>query len=187
MKTAKAKTIDARPIRHRVFVYGTLRQGQSNAYLLSQHGVTRWIPASLSGYHLLNAGASWPYCRPNANAEGPVVGEMVEVTSDALADLDRLEGVPHHYERHSVSILLGGTLLVPAWVYVAARDIQGEPIPGNDWVKAELTRALSEVETIPCELCGMDTAADDCDENGYCSSCVRVTTPKSLIPPPDRA
>jgi gamma-glutamylcyclotransferase (GGCT)/AIG2-like uncharacterized protein YtfP len=126
-----------------VAVYGTLRVGQPNADLWDGKAVasTGW---AIRGYRLVGAGRGFPYAVPADEDEKIVVDLLALYTADAvatLARLDRLEGVPHHYdrvlaaaERHPRD---GRYDLATVWLYVpvhAEVGRWGDPIPSGDWV-----------------------------------------------------
>lgn len=93
----------------RVFVYGTLRQGQGNHRLLENQ---QFIGTSRTEaiYEMIHLGGF-----PGVLRTGPasIRGEIYEVDDDALARLDRLEGHPHFYTREEIDI--PGTERV--WIY----------------------------------------------------------------------
>lgn len=108
-----------------LFVYGTLKRGQSN------HGQlrgARWLgQASLRGFCLYDLG---PF--PMAIAgEGTIKGEIVALPWEALEDLDVFEGCPRLYQRSQFP-LLDGRLV---WVYVGhPRQVRHVPrLPGGEW------------------------------------------------------
>lgn len=89
----------------KVFVYGTLKQGYSNNYLLNQ-AVFAGKATSLSPFYMVGKGMSFPYVLgkgyefPNTKAQAHFIkGEMYTVTDAVLARLDALEGCPSHYKR----------------------------------------------------------------------------------------
>lgn len=87
----------------RVFVYGSLRKGESNHRLLAVPGA-RLIMAKARtepGYELRELGAFPGMVRGGA---GEVIGEVYEVDEATLAALDRLEGHPGFYTRSPVAL-----------------------------------------------------------------------------------
>lgn len=129
--------------RYPVFVYGTLRPGQSNWERLLAAAAERVVAGRLAGVVLLDCGR-YPAAveRPGA---GHVVGDVVWIRSDAwltsLAGLDHLEGYEPAdgdplYERvvRSIDTADGP---VDCWVYLAGRRLAGSARPvvsGGDWV-----------------------------------------------------
>ena len=111
---------------HRVFVYGTL---------LTNHGNWSWAlapqvgrPATTEEQYMMQRGPGFPYVGETAaGVDGCTVGyrqirgEVFEVDDDTLERLDRLEGVPTHYERIMVWVLDDDGQRQVAWLYVSAR------------------------------------------------------------------
>ncbi|WP_203653600.1 gamma-glutamylcyclotransferase family protein [Demequina activiva] len=127
-------------------VYGTLREGGSNAHLVTRHG-GRWTGSLiLDGFAMVDAPAGYPYVLPRDGAA--VRAEVVMPPADARAqvslrrDLDLLEGftlggAANNYERVPL------TFVDPrdgadrwGWLYVAGAGalIDGLPaIESGDW------------------------------------------------------
>lgn len=129
----------------RVFVYGTLKLGFYNHYVLSRaKGAVPWsavnnnglLPVrarfvgraeSMPGTRLhLSVGGPWmiPYLQrspddcDDAASLVPIRGEVYEVDATLLAALDQLEGVPHHYQRETVMALVAAETVLECCVYV---------------------------------------------------------------------
>ncbi|MCP9771172.1 gamma-glutamylcyclotransferase [Synechococcus sp. Tobar12-5m-g] len=121
--------------RQRVFVYGTLKRGESNHHWLT--GATCLGRRRLAGAHLHDLGAYPQAVRAEAAAAAPLDptaflhGELYGVDDHGLARLDRLEDVPHDYERSRVRLTDGDT----AWVYLGRPEqVRGLPlVPFGDW------------------------------------------------------
>ena len=114
----------------RVFVYGTLRVGESNHRLLhgySPLATVRTAPA----FELVSLGAFPAMVRGGRTA---ILGEVYEVHGDTLADLDRLEGHPDFYRREAIELADGSEVLAYVLPRAAARDFP--PIPSGDWLLA---------------------------------------------------
>ena len=113
----------------RVFVYGTLRAGEPNHRLLhgyEQVATLRTAPT----FELVNLGAFPAVTRGGSTA---VVGEVYEVWSDTLADLDHLEGHPDFYRRETIELEDGSE--VSAYLMRPA-DARGyRSIPTGDWLQ----------------------------------------------------
>lgn len=122
---------------HLVFVYGSLRAGQANHWLLRS---ARPLGRALIRGALIDLG--WYPGLVAAGAPGFVVGEVYEVDDATLADLDGLEGVhrdPPLYVREEVTASwVDG--FGPVWAYRYARESTGRPVPGGDWVAARPPR-----------------------------------------------
>lgn len=121
--------------RHLVFVYGTLKEGCHNNYLLE--GSTKVGPAqTCRPYHVTCVG--FPIAYRGGPAMKPVLGELWLTDSQTLAQMDRLEGVPRHYQRTSTKVALVPGYVLNAWMYTQPPGRwHGRPCPttGNayDW------------------------------------------------------
>lgn len=99
-----------------VAVYGTLREGMHNNYLLesSEHlGEGETVDSytmHVDGIPYLHVDSS----HPDADS---IVVDVYEVDQDTLKRLDQLEGHPSWYERQLVDIELIHGQMVKAWVY----------------------------------------------------------------------
>lgn len=131
-----------------IFVYGTLKPGESNYERLLSGRTAAEIPARLEGAALYSNGA-YPYLvrAPDADAEDVAHGYLIYAAGGypaILAELDHLEGyvegrAGNEYERVAVQALTADGP-VEAWVYVAgaaplARIRRGElpRIGGGVW------------------------------------------------------
>ncbi|MFK7928482.1 MAG: gamma-glutamylcyclotransferase [Myxococcota bacterium] len=113
-----------------LFVYGTLRAGESQAHLLGDLGRR---PAQAEGrlYHLP---AGYPALVLSGSE--PVFGELVDAPGDALlAMLDLYEGVRENlFQRVQIPVRMG-LLADLAWAYVAAQPTasRGRHLPAGNW------------------------------------------------------
>ena len=98
---------------HLVFVYGTLRQGCCNHFLLEG---ARCVGAGKTAGQYAMYVASVPFVVKDA-AVCQIVGEVYEVDEKTLRNLDLLEGEPHMYAREQVEIELDNGRHVCAWLY----------------------------------------------------------------------
>jgi gamma-glutamylcyclotransferase (GGCT)/AIG2-like uncharacterized protein YtfP len=105
MKTLKGGLKMGKKERQLVAVYGTLKQGYGNHYLLRNskfigYGITT------EKFRLFDVG--FPYCLEvkdeDDNRVVNVQVEVYEVDKDTFKRLDRLEGYPHHYKRKIIQI-----------------------------------------------------------------------------------
>ena len=113
--------------QHLVFVYGTLREDQSNHKLLGDadcYGTGR----TRDNYAMYIAGR-YPYVI-STEARYPIVGELYAVDDDTLAQLDKMEGHPRYYNRREVAVDVEGIEYL-AWMYF--RDPQGTLLPTGDY------------------------------------------------------
>lgn len=104
----------------KVFVYGTLKRGRGNykvhlrdqEYLGSDVTVDKYIMGDVGFPYVFPASFSETYGLEDFLC--PVRGDVFMVTDECLSRLDRLEGVPSHYERIQVETVSNGT----AWMYI---------------------------------------------------------------------
>jgi len=74
--------------KHKVAVYGTLRQGQGNHRLLNQDPVKH---IEVAGFKMYSLGG-FPAIQTSENSKDVIKAELYEVDDSTLRDLDRLEG-----------------------------------------------------------------------------------------------
>lgn len=136
--------------RVRVFVYGTLRVGESNHHLIAGQSRVRDRVRTAAAFHLVG------YDIFGERSEGPdpsvpghlhhfrfpamleggdtsVVGEVYEVDPATLAVLDRLEEHPDFYQRRIIRLEDGEEVI--AYLLPRERMMEGGvPIPSGDWM-----------------------------------------------------
>lgn len=111
-----------------VFVYGTLQSGYGNNRLLTQSGATLVGEDKTEDVFILGD-VGFPYAVTKQCLDDsqytydetllkPVIGEVWEINDLSLRLMDRLEGVPHHYQRKLTQMQSGSTV----WMYQ-----QGDP------------------------------------------------------------
>jgi gamma-glutamylcyclotransferase (GGCT)/AIG2-like uncharacterized protein YtfP len=158
-----------------VFVYGTLRAGQSNDWLLGSSLAIGGIWKTVDRYRLMDLGAfpaaehmtGEPRCAcPECHSPGStLVGEVYRVRANVGLDLDRLEGNGLLYRRAIRTVRRGdganpiwtadelefgsGAGWVRAWVFEIVRPRDGAPvIDSGDWFDSPGSRRRS------CGECG---------------------------------
>lgn len=111
-----------------IFVYGSLKAGQSNHHWLA--GATALGRRHLIGARLHDLGP-YPMVVLEPGGEGVVHGELYAVDPAGLARLDVLEGYPEYYGR-SLCALSDGTM---AWVYHGqSHQVHGAAVISHgDW------------------------------------------------------
>ncbi|MEZ8742687.1 gamma-glutamylcyclotransferase [Photobacterium swingsii] len=110
-----------------VFVYGTLRQGESNHHLLVD---ARFLGGAelTRGYALYDLGA-YPGAVVDESSAIALYGEVYQVDTATFEALDRLEEYPTGYTRQLVVTPYGH-----AWVYLYLHSLDGMPrITSGNW------------------------------------------------------
>lgn len=98
---------------HKIFVYGTLKQGGQHHYLLQNaKKYPNWVIAPHINLH---AGPLYPYA---IRGQGQAIGELYEVNPATLSQLDQLENHPNDYQRERIRIILENNEMVMAWIYL---------------------------------------------------------------------
>lgn len=112
---------------HRIFVYGTLKKGFPNydRFLKGLEGKR----AKAIGFDL-HEGPGFPY---SVKGSGIVQGEVYEVDDATLERLDRLEGVPHHYQKISTTIYDEDFRSQEVWIYVSEQGRKYPIIESGVW------------------------------------------------------
>jgi gamma-glutamylcyclotransferase (GGCT)/AIG2-like uncharacterized protein YtfP len=119
----------------RVFVYGTLRRDEVNHYLLAD---ARYLGGCSTEplYKMVNLG-SYPGVVKGGGIR--IEGEVYEVNSQQMADLDRLEGYPRDYTRETIATPWG-----QAWIYLYRGSLKDRPvIPDGVWRETIVRRRWS--------------------------------------------
>lgn len=96
-----------------VAAYGTLLSGERNASLASD--AIRRVPCALTGT-LHDTGWGFPAFDPHGDTT--IAAELLEVTPETFARLDRLEGYPRLYTRQQLPVTLRNGRKHLAWVYI---------------------------------------------------------------------
>ena len=121
----------------RVAVYGTLLTGEGN-FRVGADALDRKT-CRLRGT-LYDPHYGFPAFVPKGRGAFDVAGEVLTVTPETFARLDRLEGYPNLYGRERVPALLEDGSRVEAWVYVMRRLPEGSKvIDSGDWCAYRLS------------------------------------------------
>ncbi|QQE79655.1 gamma-glutamylcyclotransferase [Alicyclobacillus sp. SO9] len=120
-----------------VFVYGTLRSGESNHHVI-QEDIVELEPGKVAG--VLHDAGHFPYLVTGDSGCGYVTGDWLRIENDtALVKLDSLEGFKeagyefNHYDRVVLKDVNSGRT---GWVYIAGPRIRTEiysVISSGDW------------------------------------------------------
>ncbi len=119
-----------------VFVYGTLRRGQRNHYMLYS---SAFVAAHVTEprFTMLDLG-SYPGVVPGGDCA--ISGELYRITAATLAELDELEDYPLRYGRAALTTEFGR-----AWIYLYRyRSAQKRVIASGDWLTA-MTATMNSV------------------------------------------
>ena len=145
MSRQRVRSVPKEP-EHRVFVYGTLRQGESRRGALEE-ATEISKSALLIGFKMYHLGG-FPGITQLAEGERgkPVVGELYQIDEKTLSRLDMIEGHREEhpedsfYRRTMVHVVVpgkgGGRAGVPCWTYVfnnPARIKNCPVIESGDW------------------------------------------------------
>lgn len=86
-----------------IFVYGTLKQGFCNHYLLNE---SEFICEAITKekYPMVNTEIYFPYLINRAGEGFHIKGEVYRIDTNTLALLDILEGYPEHYIREEIRL-----------------------------------------------------------------------------------
>jgi len=125
----------------RVFVYGTLRQGQPNHWRLRGEFVGR---GTVYG-EMFSIGNGFPAAV--FNSDGIIRGEVYEVDAECMKRLDILEGIDRGlYRKVRIAVHMGNGTFPVVWAYEGCESLienASGKVPGGDWVegRAESCRA----------------------------------------------
>jgi len=90
-----------------VFVYGTLKQGFHNHYLLENAEFVCEVTTK-EKYPMVNTEEYFPYLLDVSGVGHNIKGEVYRIDNVILAMLDVLEGYPEHYTRKTIKVLNQG-------------------------------------------------------------------------------
>lgn len=112
--------------RTKVFVYGTLKKGFCNHYLLKRYKGKPAIAPELD----LHYGFLPMAIRGN----GIVKGELYVIDIKTLEKLDCLEGHPRFYERIELPIIADDTEVI-AWIYLCKQAKRYPLVESGEFIK----------------------------------------------------
>lgn len=120
-KLRKDKTL------HKVFVYGTLRDGHEPTNSLRQSALMQLVDGRKFDFPMLQV--------VDFDLPFQVVGNVLEVTAEELRDLDAYENVQSGlYKRVKLPVgQLGSDEQEDMWVYVAGPTLERPIITSGDW------------------------------------------------------
>ena len=113
-----------------VFVYGTLRKGQRNHYLLDR---SKFLGMAKTKKRYALYGDGVPFLS-RTRAVSQVTGEVYSVDGATLLNLDRLEGHPDAYKREPAEVVLQDGTELSAWIYFCDTP-RGNLIESGDFLQ----------------------------------------------------
>jgi gamma-glutamylaminecyclotransferase len=128
MKKVNHNTISSHT--HIIFVYGTLRKGQWNHYLLDG---SKFLGMARTKQKYALYGSGIPFLS-RTRAVSQVTGEVYAVDEATLQRLDELEGHPDAYTRELAEVVLENGTELTAWIYFYDLT-QGELIESGDFLR----------------------------------------------------
>jgi gamma-glutamylaminecyclotransferase len=143
--------------KERVFVYGTLRRGFWNSFLLSN--AERLGPARTRHRYALYVNRI-PYAVRD-EAVSLLVGEVYRVDGPTLAHIDGFKGHPYWYRRERVPVVLADGREVEAWLYFS-RHPTGRLVSSGDYCPPRPAEKLAEKDQGEVGV-GAYLNADDAD------------------------
>jgi len=128
--------------KHKVFVYGTLREGHGNHYMLD---TSKWLDYAETKYKYAMFEQGIPFVSKNIDLT-TITGEVYEVSDDVLGWLDQLEGHPYAYKREEVDVKLNFTnKTIKAWLYFYPNP-RGKVVESGDYNKYMANKIKSKHE-----------------------------------------
>jgi gamma-glutamylcyclotransferase (GGCT)/AIG2-like uncharacterized protein YtfP len=119
----------------KVFVYGTLKKGYGNHYLLKN---SKFVgeATSVSNWLMIGKDMAFPYLIKRDHNNGKIIkGEVYEVDEDTLKKLDILEGVPTHYKKETIYVSYkNGNSSENVTVYVKATPINEKYLSNIEFI-----------------------------------------------------
>ncbi len=100
-------------MKHLVFVYGTLKKGFGNHYLLEN---SKFIGRAKTKEKYKMTANGIPFVS-KSKAVSHIIGEVYEVDDETLEKLDFLEDHPDWYKREKVKVVLEDGKELEAWLY----------------------------------------------------------------------
>ena len=114
-----------------VFVYGTLKKGHGNNYLLQE---AEYLGKAITYKRFRLFDVGFPYAVPSKDG-ARIRGEVYKVNPEIMQALDWLEGFPTHYKRQIIKVELENGEVIEAWIYYTKEPRGDEIQPINDIVE----------------------------------------------------
>ena len=105
------------------FIYGTLKQGQRNNYVMQAIGASKLADVTTTkAYPLFMLREPFPYLQEKQDTGELIQGELWEVPEEATRALDQFEGAPALYYRGSIEVT-DGQETTQASVYFKSKQL----------------------------------------------------------------
>jgi gamma-glutamylcyclotransferase (GGCT)/AIG2-like uncharacterized protein YtfP len=114
----------------KVFVYGTLRKGQGNNYLLKE---ADFIGEAKTKDKYAMYASGIPYVVEDKPVSR-ITGEIFSVNQEELMRLDRLEGHPQWYRRRVIPVTTEDGAIHHSWIYFNPHYM-GKLVESGDYCK----------------------------------------------------
>lgn len=119
-------SIENRPEKNMLFVYGTLMNNYKNNYILTNSnksifkGCTKtmdkysmFVMGNADGY---NNGKGVPFVNKSISTSH-IYGEVWEINNDTLIEIDKLEGHPGWYTRENIDVIIDNNI-INVYIYI---------------------------------------------------------------------
>lgn len=114
-------------MKHKIFVYGTLKQGHGNNRIIADQKFLGPAQTELAAFQMYSLGGFPGVVRGTQS----IKGELYEVDEEAFTRCDHLEGHPDFYKRESVAVMCDNGPLTMAWMYIFQGDTKNlKPVEG---------------------------------------------------------
>lgn len=115
--------------KHRVFVYGTLRDGHEPTHKLGRNALLQAVDGQKFSFPMVQL--------VDFDLPFQVVGNVLEVNQKELEELDRYENVKNNlYRRIKLPVnKIGVEEQEEMWVYVAGPALERPIISSGDWLQ----------------------------------------------------
>lgn len=120
-----------------LFVYGSLRKGQYNSYLMKESRFIR--TAILTGYKMVSMG-DYPAIYPTHNSKDIIHGDIYDVDEKAFGYIDRMEKSAG-YICKTIS-----ALKVRVYEIAKERAKRHEEISSGDWVLYQKSKRIAKMQ-----------------------------------------
>ncbi|QSZ28052.1 gamma-glutamylcyclotransferase [Aceticella autotrophica] len=90
------------------------------------------------------------YANIEKDDNGIVEGILYQIKEDGLKNLDRCEGVPDHYTREELEVLLGNKEKVAAYVYIANKGKVNDKLKPSKEYLSHLLKGCDLLSEIYC-------------------------------------